>query len=446
MAITSTTVKTTTGRVINIFNDGIIKQVSQYDTKSRLQQMLSYDTKGILSSTTKYQYDASGKIIETVVFNSTGKLTAVNKYKYTASNKLDTVVHYDANDKITSTDFYVDGKFDHSSGISSSLALTTDAGAWNNIAGCSSIDVLKALSHATNTVIKDVTAPDINWALKAAHFDDAWAAGYTGKGIVIAAIDTGIDLKNIDLNSRISKDSWNFVANNANVQDDNGHGTFIASEMIASNNSDSITGGAYDAEIMVLKALNSSGNGTADNIAKAIRYAVDHGADIINLSLSSVVAQPTIKTALQYAASHDVLVAAAAGNNLSNAPNYPAVYATTNKNVCAVGATFSMNGAEVFNAVSSKAGSNTAYNYVNAGGTAVTGYDKAGAVTTMSGTSMAAPLVAAEMAILKQAIESMGNVVNNLIDDMVMNYVTHDTHALQIVGIQPFTAVDQLMI
>lgn len=445
MAVTSTTTKSATGTTITVFNNGIVNLVSQYDIKSKLQQTLAYDTKGNLTSITKYKYDASGKIIETDVYNSLNQLTGVNKFTYTSTNKIDTITHYGANDNITSIDYYVNGKFDHSSGLSSSLSTTTIAGAWSNIAGCGAIDVLKALSDATHTAIKDVTAPDINWALKAAHFDDAWSAGFTGKGIVIANIDTGIDLNNTDLNKHISKDSWNFISNTANVQDDNGHGTFTASEMIASNNGDSIIGGAYDAEIMVLKALNNLGNGTADNIAKAIYYAVDHGADIINLSLNSLVAQPLLKTAFAYAAQHDVLIAASSGNNLSNTPNYPAIYATTNTNVCSVGATFSLNGSEIFNAVSSKAGSNTAYNYVTAGGTNISGYNQAGAVTTMAGTSMAAPLVAAEMAILKQAIEGIGNVASNLIDDLVMKYVTHDTHVLQIVGVQAIAGVDHLM-
>ena len=448
MATTTTTVKSATGTTITVFNNGIQTLVSSYDLKFRLQQSVSYDNKGNANITTKYLYDSTGKLLETDLYDNTNHLTAVNKFNYNSANQIESINHYGASNTLTSTDFYLNGKFDHNTlatPVTKSIATTTTG--WSNITGNGSIDVLKALDDALGTVINDVTAPaNINWALKAAHFDDAWAAGYTGKGIIIADIDTGIDLKNSDLTKHISKDSWNFVNNTANVQDDNGHGTFTASEMIASNNGDSVTGGAYDAEIMVLKALNNQGNGTPENIAKAIYYAVDHCADVINLSLNSSVAQPLLKAAFDYANQHDVLVSVSAGNTLSKTPNYPAVYATSNDNVCAVGASFNMNGCEVFNAVSSKAGSNTAYNYVDAGGTSLTGYNQDGALTTMSGTSMASPLVAAEMAVLKQAIESIGKFANDVIDEMVMNYVTHDTHSLQLVGVQAIAGIDNLYI
>jgi subtilisin len=435
MAITSKTIKTTTGTTITIYNGNTVMQESIYDSKFKLQSTITYT--GTTKTTTKYSYDSSGRIIETKVYNDLNQLTGINKYNYNGK-LLDTINHYDANNNLKSTDFYVNGKFDHS-GINS-----TQTGDWSNITGHGSIDVLKALSDILDKPIADVSS-NVDWALKSAHFDDAWAAGYTGKGIVIANIDTGIDLKNLDLTKNISKFSWNFVANNSNVQDDNGHGSFTAGIMIADNNSDKITGGAYDAEIMVLKALNQYGNGTADNIAKAIIYAVDNGADIINMSLNSKLAQPMIKTAMEYAAKHDVLLAVSSGNSLSSTPNYPAVYATSNDNVCAVGASFDLKGADVFNAVSSKAGSNTAYNYVVAGGTAISGYDHKG-ITTMSGTSMAAPLVASEMAILKQCLESFGTYTNNLIDDMVMDYVVENTHDVRIVGVQAIAGVDNLLV
>jgi subtilisin family serine protease len=211
--------------------------------------------------------------------------------------------------------------------------------------------------------------------------------------------------------------------------------------MIASRNGDSVTGAAYDAELMVLKAMDKNGSGTSQNVAKAIYYAVDHGADVINLSMNSSVDQPLIKTALDYAKAHDVLTAISSGNSLANTPNCPANYAMTNSNVCSVGATFDMNGSEVFNAVSSKAGTISSYNYVDAGGTNITGYDQSGKVVTMAGTSMAAPLVASEMAVIKQALESVNLYSMNQIDDMTMSIINNNTHNVQLVGIQPFTPI-----
>lgn len=329
--------------------------------------------------------------------------------------------------------------------FSTTSVLTTQPGSWNTTTGYGAIDVLNALSNALGKKLQDVSAPDsISYGLKTAHFDDAWAAGYTGKGQTIAVIDSGIDLNNKDLTAHLSKDSFNFVANNTNVQDDFGHGTFVASEIVAANNGDAITGAAYDAELMVLKATNNLGNATSANVAKAIYYAVDHGADIITVSLSSVLPQPLLKAAFDYAKSHDVLVAVSAGNTAANKPSYPAIYAATNNNVVSVGATSNILGKEYFSAISGKAGSVESYNYVVAVGVGDQGYDQNGNLTKMSGTSMAAPLVAAEMAILKQALEQTGAYVNNVIDDMVMNYVTHDTHSIQLslLGVSSFTPVD----
>ena len=125
-----------------------------------------------------------------------------------------------------------------------------------------------------------------------------------------------------------------------NVQDDNGHGTITAQELSAGPNFDDlIDGGAYDAELMVLKALDASGKGTDASVSQAIVYAVDHGASVINLSLGQNTPDASLFSALQYANEHGVIVAAAAGNNGSDSVNYPAAYAKIFPNVIAVGAT-----------------------------------------------------------------------------------------------------------
>ena len=444
MATTSTVVKSSTGTTISIYNNNVITSAVYYDTKFKIQKSVFYDAKGVVRETDTFSYDSLGKLVSESRYTGTGSLIETMKFTYNAKNQMDTTIHYDTTGAVTSTDYFVNGLLDHTT---KAVTPTTSVGSWSTVSGYGSIDVFNALKDAIHKDIIDVQAPaNINWALKSARFEDAWNAGYTGKGQTIAVLDSGIDLKNADLTKHLSKDSFNFVSNNTNVQDDFGHGTFVASEITAANNGDSITGGAYDADLMVLKTANNLGNATPQNVAKAIYYAVDHGADIISMSLNSVVDQPLLKAAFDYAKSHDVLVAVSAGNTLANKPSYPAIYAATNSDVVAVGATFNMNGKDVFNSVSGKAGSIAAYNYVDAGGTAVTGYDQFGKVVQMSGTSMATPLVASEMAILKQAIEQLGTYANNVICEMVMNYVTHDTHSLQVIGVQQFTAVDAFIV
>jgi subtilisin family serine protease len=165
------------------------------------------------------------------------------------------------------------------------------------------------------------------WPITAAQFQDAWAAGATGKGVVVAVIDTGIDLSNSTVNHSISPLSWNFINNSANVQDDNGHGTAVASQINArpsASNTKALYGGAYDAELLVLKALGADGQGTQKNLVAAIHYAVDHGAQVINLSVGGRFNDASTLAALNYAAERGVIVCMAAGNSGASAPQYPA--------------------------------------------------------------------------------------------------------------------------
>lgn len=442
MAITSVTTKTDFGKTVAYYNNNVIFQLAKYDVTNKIFETSIYNTKGVLTEIDTILYNSTGRLTTLVRYDVSHKVIDTSNYNYNSKNQVDTIFHYNANGIKVSTDYYVNNLWDHTTKEQLPAPITNG---WSSIAGNSSIDVSKALSEIVS--VQDVIPIDsFAFHLKTAHFEDAWGAGYTGKGIVIADLDSGIDLNNADLSSSVSSLSYNFVDSNTNVQDNNGHGTFTASEMIASNNGDSVIGGSYDAQLLVLKVANQYGCASSSNVMKAIYYAVDNGADIINLSMGSSLEQPMVKSAMDYARQHNVLISVSSGNTLSDKPQYPAIYATSNGNICAVGATFNLNGNEAFNAVSSKAGSNTAYNYVTATGTNVVGYDQLGAVTVMGGTSMAAPLVASEMAILKQALKSTSLYTTDTIDDAVMKLVTHDTHSIQLVGITPIAGCDNLIV
>lgn len=276
--------------------------------------------------------------------------------------------------------------------------------AWNPVTGFGEINVASAIGAALNTPIAQgavVNAGLAAWQIGAAHFQDAWNAGYTGKGVVIAEIDTGIDLSNAALTHNISAASWNFVAGNSNVQDDNGHGSAVASEMIGySTGANANTlGGAYDAQLMVLKAMDANGNGSIANLVKAINYAVDHGANVINISSGGVLADPTELAALNYAQSHGVIVCMAAGNAGSANAQYPANFAQSLSTTIAVGSSAqNLDGSVAFASNTNQAGTLTPYDYVNAPGVHVLGYGLNGVLETWTGTSFATPLVAAEVA------------------------------------------------
>ena len=186
-----------------------------------------------------------------------------------------------------------------------------------------------------------VNAPE-GWANVAA------AGGAGGRGVTVAVLDTGVAYANRGPFTRSPDFSrfqfvagWDFIARNGLPNDRNGHGTFVAGTIAeATNNHYGLAGLAYGAHIMPIRVLDAEGEGEASTIAEGVRFAVDHGARVINLSLefsSNVTAAdiPELIGALQYARRHGVFVDAAAGNEAHAAIAYPA----RAPNVVAVGAT-----------------------------------------------------------------------------------------------------------
>ena len=184
---------------------------------------------------------------------------------------------------------------------------------------------------------------------------DAWANLLAvhrpgGRGVKIAVLDTGIayrDWKTFrespDFRGTRFIAPYDFVAKNHFPLDRNGHGTFVAGVIAeATNNRIGLTGLAYGASIMPVRILDGSGLGDETTIAKGIRYAVTHGAQIINLSLeflpnevSSAADIPQIVSAINFAHARGVMVVGAAGNDQSSQIAYPA----RARNAVAVGAT-----------------------------------------------------------------------------------------------------------
>lgn len=169
-----------------------------------------------------------------------------------------------------------------------------------------------------------------------------------GKGVVVAVLDTGVAYANRgpfrrspDFSRYGFVPGYDFIARNKYPSDRNGHGTFVAGTIAeATNNGFGLTGLAFAAKIMPVRVLDNAGEGDASVIAEGIRFAVRHGAQVINLSLefsSDVTAAdvPELTEALRYAYRHNVVVVAAAGNEGSTAIPYPA----RGPHVIAVGAT-----------------------------------------------------------------------------------------------------------
>lgn len=169
-----------------------------------------------------------------------------------------------------------------------------------------------------------------------------------GAKVVVAVLDTGVAYANRgkyrrspDFSQYTFVQGYDFIDRTPYANDHNGHGTFVTGTIAeATNNHYGLTGLAYAARIMPVRVLDSAGEGDASVIAEGVRFAVKHGARIINLSLefSSGVAAadiPELIEALHYANRHGVLVVAAAGNEGGSTIPYPA----RAKHVIAVGAT-----------------------------------------------------------------------------------------------------------
>ncbi|EFO79910.1 peptidase S8 and S53 subtilisin kexin sedolisin [Oscillochloris trichoides DG-6] len=174
------------------------------------------------------------------------------------------------------------------------------------------------------------------WALNNIQAFDAWDIS-TGSAIVIAVLDTGVDANHIDLQGQVISGFNAFTGGN-DTNDDNGHGTAVAGLIAANtNNGEGVAGICWGCKILPIKVLDSQGGGDDASVAAGIRWAVDNGARVINMSLGGSDESQTLRDAVDYAAARGVLMVAASGNERSegNATSYPAAY----DSVIAVGAT-----------------------------------------------------------------------------------------------------------
>lgn len=157
------------------------------------------------------------------------------------------------------------------------------------------------------------------WDISYTEADKAWSLVKQKREVKVAVLDTGVDYTHPDLKDRVLKDKgYNFVDNDSETMDDNGHGTHVSGIIAASaNNNIGVSGitGTLNIKILPVKVLDENGEGEVSNIVKGIKYAVDNGADIINLSFGTNSKSKEIEEAINYAKSKGVFVVAAAGND-----------------------------------------------------------------------------------------------------------------------------------
>jgi serine protease len=188
------------------------------------------------------------------------------------------------------------------------------ATAWVSLAASSGPPAPEEPSSGPDPLLEE------QWALDALDLPAAWASS-TGCGATIAVVDSGVDLDHPDLRDHLVP-GIDLVDGDDEPDDENGHGTHVAGIAAAdADNGIGITGAAPCADIMPVRVLDADGAGADTTIAAGIRWAADHGADVINLSLgeSGIVgrlrAGGELNDAILDAHEQGALVVAAAGND-----------------------------------------------------------------------------------------------------------------------------------
>ena len=273
------------------------------------------------------------------------------------------------------------------------------------------------------------------WALDTVEAYDAWDIDLGSHDVVVAVLDTGIDWNHPDISPNIWSngdgyhgynfidDNWYPMDDNVNGYDEDGdwianlytyHGTHVAGVVGAATDNAIGVAGLAQVQLMSVKVMNDSGEGTDSTVASGIRWATDNGAHVIVMSLGVDGISVVLQNAVNYAASRGVVLVAAAGNDGTSVLTYPAAFL----NVIAVGAidaterraSFSNFGPELD---------------VMAPGVNIWSTQGGGSYQYLSGTSAAAPHVAAVAALMLTVNPALsprdvGGIINQTAKDLSM--------------------------
>ncbi|OPH56227.1 hypothetical protein BC351_29105 [Paenibacillus ferrarius] len=287
------------------------------------------------------------------------------------------------------------GKVKRENKHSSSLAVTIPSSEIDQLKNDSSVESVEPdiqLQAATQTM---------DWGVSVINATYAWNSGYTGKGIKVAVLDSGIDTQHEDLSVA---GGVSFVDYTTSYDDDNGHGTHVAGIIGAKNNETGVVGVAPDADLYAVKVLDATSKGYLSDVIAGIDWAVDHNIDVINLSMATSVDSPALHRAVDQAYDNGLLVVAAAGNagnkeGTGDSIQYPAKY----NSVIAVGAVDQNRQRAPFSSTGSEL-------EVSAPGEAIYSTYLNNGYKISSGTSMASAFVTGELALLKQQKSALTNV------------------------------------
>ncbi|HCW49541.1 MAG TPA: peptidase S8, partial [Brevundimonas sp.] len=253
-----------------------------------------------------------------------------------------------------------------------------------------------------------------NWGVGDTNAFAAWRTGATGRGITVGVVDSGIRMNHQDLGANISPLSTDIVAGRNQREDQDGHGTRVSSVIAAPFNDYGTVGVAFNSTILSIRADVSDCTKPEDKIcfkssdlARALDYAVQNGARVINLSLggeSPLGAQ--FEAALLRAVNAGVVFAIAAGNEEGANPEWPGRYASDSRFLGAIIVTGAHDKAQRIADFSNRAGVSQNV-FLSAPGVDVIVDCEGDSCWRVNGTSFASPAVAGALALLLEAFPNL---------------------------------------
>ncbi|MGE7692017.1 S8 family peptidase [Lysinibacillus sp. NPDC097214] len=294
-------------------------------------------------------------------------------------------------------------------------------------------DTLVKLIGSSSSFVKEKLKDEVTNNISRIGAEHFWNQGYTGKGVVVAIIDTGCNYHHLDLKDRIIG-GYNFTKESngevTNFEDLNGHGTHVAGTIAASVNDVGIVGVAPDVSLLILKVLDYRGSGTVDSLVKAIEYAMNwtgpnnERVNVLSLSLGISSSNEILHNTIKQTVSKNIAVVVASGNEgdgdlSTDEYSYPAGY----EEVIAVGAMDNNNEVANFTNTNKEVdiyapGVDIKSTYINKD------------YANLSGTSMAAPHVTGALALLINKYEDLKNSKPN--ESELFEYLMQHTTKIQI--------------
>ncbi|WP_052158826.1 S8 family serine peptidase [Halobacillus sp. BBL2006] len=253
----------------------------------------------------------------------------------------------------------------------------------------------KAVKMADPEYIKETSyipsdsSYDEQWYLDKLDMEQAWDNQRGSGDVTVAVLDSGVNAKHPDLQGRVLQ-GFDFSNGDGDPSDDNGHGTHVAGLIAANEDQSGIVGVDHKTNILPVKVMNRDGEASLSSILNGVYYAMDQGADVINMSYGSYQASDAEIDALWDAYNEGIVLVAAAGNESTNDRLYPSAYLP----VISVAATDRYDNKADFSNFGASID-------VTAPGQDLYSTSYYGGYQTGSGTSFSAPLVSGVAALLK---------------------------------------------